>query len=698
MKNNKNNIQSEITFSDKNRNINSTISNINIQKNDQQNTKTNLNNFDDDLNVSEINSLNETNNNIKRISIDAETLANQMKDLPGEIDNFDEDFENKEQNLSIEKNEPTHVINNNINDDHKKKITKEDLDNIPIPIFSCIYCSNEKIVFTHFSNEIISEKYLYQTSIYDIEVLNKLIYQPLIDKNEKNEKLLDIIIKNTEYLKGYHQSAVSIDFFKSNKYIDFCNLSKNKNHKLLIKRVEDIVVHRKKDFYFKGVNKIVSRNSNNKCLFNSTNSLINNCNALNGMCEQSPNINNNNTIISINLNSISMNNNELNNNILGNGIEKIEVNDNNEIDDKEDNDIINIFSFDSNNKIKITKKNVVWDNQYYDIWNPVFCDVNEKINIDKNEFKNKLSSKNKSFLCNKNNKKIDINKFYMDLKDNSNKNIKNNANNIKGHKKNIYYYSHFNNNKINNKEMLITVNNKSLYTKKNKYSKLNNSIANNSNTQIKNNKKLSSSCIKSSCSTTNTSGNTNKSLKFNYNEKLNINNLKYESSSKINKRNIKDFSIGFILKRNLIKSFNHSPDYKKFDKSNLNKSLSIKKINNSLNKKNMRKKDINNKSVIFESNIKIDNSLKYPGVNKNNNFNDFGKRVNIIKKRINKTNSIQDKNITYANKNNRDISKNKIKKTNYHLDIISYVNKNNKVNNTRKNKKVFKSPKLYFVS
>ena len=41
----------------------------------------------------------------------------------------------------------------------KIKLTKEDLNNIPLPIFSCIYCSNEKISFNHFSQEILSNKY-----------------------------------------------------------------------------------------------------------------------------------------------------------------------------------------------------------------------------------------------------------------------------------------------------------------------------------------------------------------------------------------------------------------------------------------------------------------------------------------------------------------------------------------------------------
>ena len=696
MKDNINNIQPEIPFSNQNQTNNSELSNIDTSKNNQQTTKINLNNFDDDLNISEINNVDNINNAIRKVSIDTVTLTNQIKDLTVELDDFDEDFENKDKNQSI--NESSKAINKT-NDEPKKKIKKEDLDNTPIPIFSCIYCTNEKLVFVHFSNEIISEKYLYQTSIYDIDTLNKIIEQPLIIKEEKNEKLLNLIIKNTEYLKNYYQFAESNNFLKSNKYIDFCISSTNKNHKLLKEKIEHSLVRKKKDFYFKGINKIVSRNSqNNKCLFNTTNSLINNYNALNGICEQTPNVNNN-TIISIIFNSISINNNESNNNILDNGIEKIEINDNMEIDDKEDNEIINIFSLDNSNKIG--KKNIVWDNQYYDIWNPVFCDVNEKINIERSEIKNKINTKNKSFLYNKNNKKIDINKLYTDLKDSRNKNTQNIVKNKKCHKNSNFFCNNFNN-KYNKNEVLITLNqNNSLYikyNKYNKYSKLNSSIINNSNTHINNNiKKSSSSCIKSFCSTTNNSSNMNKSLKFNYNEKLNKNALKYESSPTINKKSKKDFSICFISKSNLLKSFNHSSDNKNNVKNNLNKSLFIKNVQNSLSKNKAKKRYSNNKSAVCDSNIKIHNSLKFSDFKKHSVLDNFTKKSNISKNNLEKIHYKPIKNISHANKNNRSSTKNKIKNTNYkHDKNISFVNKNNRANSIKKNSKILKSPKLCY--
>ena len=85
---------------------------------------------------------------------------------------------------------------NNIFPKKRPKIKKEDLNNIPIPIFSCIYCSNEKIAFNHKINKILEEKYLLLTSIYDMKKIDKLI----LKKNIRNE-----IFENMEYFKKYYK-------------------------------------------------------------------------------------------------------------------------------------------------------------------------------------------------------------------------------------------------------------------------------------------------------------------------------------------------------------------------------------------------------------------------------------------------------------------------------------------------------------
>ena len=74
------------------------------------------------------------------------------------------------------------IINTEIIKKRNKKRNKDELNLTPLPIFSCIYCSNDKVAFSHLSREILSEKYLFQTSNYDIQELEKIINDSLIEK------------------------------------------------------------------------------------------------------------------------------------------------------------------------------------------------------------------------------------------------------------------------------------------------------------------------------------------------------------------------------------------------------------------------------------------------------------------------------------------------------------------------------------
>jgi hypothetical protein len=171
--------------------------------------------FEDNLNLSDIKDDYKKIENDKKPpklkdgSLKINTGQYVCKDFSIDLDNINEDefnerkislcsFQSDEFNCNNINININNTKNNNVRPSlfykkETKKITKEDLNNIPLPVFSCIYCSNDKISFRHLSQEIISNKYLYQSSIYDIIELNKLIvYQPIIDKNDKNEKLLNI--------------------------------------------------------------------------------------------------------------------------------------------------------------------------------------------------------------------------------------------------------------------------------------------------------------------------------------------------------------------------------------------------------------------------------------------------------------------------------------------------------------------------
>ena len=99
----------------------------------------------------------------------------------------------------------------------KKKLSKEDLYNIPLPIFSCIYCSNEKIVYNHLINENLSKKYYLQTSIYDIKLLDKIIISNINLSHYKITSLLsEVILNNTEFLIHYYNIKELNDVLYSN--------------------------------------------------------------------------------------------------------------------------------------------------------------------------------------------------------------------------------------------------------------------------------------------------------------------------------------------------------------------------------------------------------------------------------------------------------------------------------------------------
>ena len=453
-----------------------------------------FNDFENNLNISdikdEIKKAEEDKTYKTKKDVSSKIYINQNidKDFSVDLDNINEDEFNNERKISLcsLQSEEFSCHNNNLNcrnlkrrvslfnKKESKKITKEDLNFIPLPVFSCIYCSNDKISFKHLSQEIISNNYLFQSSIYDILELNKLIvYQPILDKDDKNEKLLDIIIKNTEYINKYFLKNNINQYFQSNNYLDLCKkeiLNNNRNFK---HRIEDSVIKKKKDFYFRGIKKIPKNSLNNKCLFNTTNSLINNYNAFSGFVEAIP-INNNNinigkiinnniSNISLNFNSISSNNNETgnylskdkdNNNLLVSLVGKIEKNVEsiNETDDDKE-EIMDFFKDDLERKIK--KEDINWENNYYDIWNPNIKDddlenehrkKSSKIHLLKSSDKVKIKRPNNSYIHNIN-KTLSISQMKSICSTNNSTEI--NYENDNKIKSNIF--NHTNDSCINNK-------------------------------------------------------------------------------------------------------------------------------------------------------------------------------------------------------------------------------------------------------
>ena len=507
----------------------------------------------------------------------------------------------------------------------KKKIKKEELNNIPLPIFSCIFCCNEIVSFRHLSNEIISNKYLFQTSIYDIKQLDFLI-SGKINKKIDNDKLLDIILNNFENIKEYINSDKINNFFKSKKFKTRCEYNK-----LLIKnkfrtKFEEKVNKKKKDFYFKeikGTYKISKNSLNNKCLFN-TNSLINNYSSLAGLIpKESELIHNlaekqNNSITSSHLSNINihgnMNKNEIgligkdnNKHYVENIVEKIDKNVESDIFD---------FLGENDLKRKINKKDIEWEDTYYDINNPIIND---------DEINNQLFLEEDNIL------------EIINQRENKNKN---------NHNKNIY----------------------------NKHNAINNIKSITINSENKSNIKMSIFNNSKSLASTNTSSNIimkdkeNKTLSIfiNKNKMLNI-----ENNSALSPRHKN------IILKNLTKSSKKDVESNRFKKifGNGNSFLDLKNIhkkisfNHTLNIyrdlnecSNIKNKHINRDIVLSNLNIKEKNLLDY-NIDKNMN------KINSYKYKLildnNKKNEIMNNNNNTFEKIMKRFKSNKYNKNNF---------------------------------
>jgi len=99
----------------------------------------------------------------------------------------------------------------------KKKI---DLNKTPLPIFACIYCSNEKVVFTHMCNEILSDKYLYNCSPQDLKNMNIIVSTYFVfnlsnSVNAEIKSLVNLILNYSEFLTKFNSTEKSKQFIRN---------------------------------------------------------------------------------------------------------------------------------------------------------------------------------------------------------------------------------------------------------------------------------------------------------------------------------------------------------------------------------------------------------------------------------------------------------------------------------------------------
>ena len=334
--------------------------------------------------------------------------------------------------INISKQKPKVNIKN-----IKKKITKEDLNNIPLPIFSCIYCSNEKISFNHLITEIIYNKYFLQTSIYDMKSLDEIIkIKTNLYINMRNSPLINLVIKSTEFIRHYYNKNELNKIFESKKIRKIYEENYNKTYNVFIRKLKyKLMIKKRKDFsnnktcqnkfFLFNDYKTSFQKQNNNSSFTNDNLTTNKNSMTNTTGTISPNIH---SSLSLNNNN-NDNGNNINicfnyNNAMESIMEKIEKNE--ESDGESEEKFINTILGESNHSTKRTEKNKIsFENKYYDIWNP---DIT-------------------NFICKKNT--CDNNIINYNIKDNINKKLKENNNNI---------FSSYINNNIKKKNLVDFIN------------------------------------------------------------------------------------------------------------------------------------------------------------------------------------------------------------------------------------------------
>ena len=201
-------------------NLNLNHKNFDLEKIHSENHK-NFHLPNQDYEFSDMSSISniENNFNIHNNLIEGFPNDNNMKFRDGEgyLD-FEEEFEFDR----VEFTSNTIENNNKLAKSpiKKKKRQKEDLDKTPLPVFDCIFCSNQKVVFEHMVREYLSNKYLYGSDKRCIDRLNTILSTSITINNSldhETQQMRNFIIYHTDYIKKFYDKKTILNFFETYK-------------------------------------------------------------------------------------------------------------------------------------------------------------------------------------------------------------------------------------------------------------------------------------------------------------------------------------------------------------------------------------------------------------------------------------------------------------------------------------------------
>jgi hypothetical protein len=159
--------------------------------------------------------------NNEDISLDFEKSENSLSS--DKLDICDKSMEEQMRKVTLNEEKKSKIV---------KKLTKEDLKTIPIPIFECLFCADEYLSFRHYINEIMTMKYLYNVERKDIILIDFLINNNLLEiKENKNyivnkfgnrnninlfriNSLIKLLFDNTQYINKYYNIEQSKLYLK----------------------------------------------------------------------------------------------------------------------------------------------------------------------------------------------------------------------------------------------------------------------------------------------------------------------------------------------------------------------------------------------------------------------------------------------------------------------------------------------------
>ena len=200
--------------------------------------KNNLNDIEDkrmfndiEFNRNEIKDTDETffneenGNNNNESSLDLDNSENSVSS--DKLDLCDKSMEEEMNKVTLNED--------NVNKKTKRRISKNELNTTPLPIFECLYCAGEKVVFNHLINEELSLKYLYNAEKKDIFLIDFLQKNNLLSyKSKKNldilkkknininilKNIVRVLLDNTEYFSKYYDINESKNILKHKRKRD----------------------------------------------------------------------------------------------------------------------------------------------------------------------------------------------------------------------------------------------------------------------------------------------------------------------------------------------------------------------------------------------------------------------------------------------------------------------------------------------